>query len=171
MGLGESVVVFPAVCGLLGSAYLLSRAAMRKIPPDDGPARFTRYYEELLGFNGILICCLGLVLVAGPHVESSWLALAVILAVNLIMQPVALLACWMGLRAIGLGLCGCISYGGRRVPVAELADLSASGRRGRLLYCVCKGMFFVLFFGAWLSVVCGWPLLQLAFALPPDLPN
>ncbi len=151
-----------SVPGLFVSARAMVRALNRlRRSPDDGMARFEFGWQGVFAvLNGIasgLSSALILVLQAGP----SGLALAGVFIVNLLVQPIALLFCWVGVRKVTLGLFGQVAYAWRRIPESELAGLSRPERRTLAWFCVFQGVV-ALALGAAMSVGCAGLLVQAA---------
>jgi hypothetical protein len=118
-------------------------------------------YRHYLGSAMLigLVCCVWLVCVLAEHAPSSWLAFGGAVAVNLLIQPLALLMRWSATRKIVLGLCGHLVYAGQRVPEEELADMAPSERRSLTWYFVIQG-FVLLLIGVATSLGCAWPLVR-----------
>jgi hypothetical protein len=148
--------------GLVVSARSMVRALKRlRRSPDDRVARFEYGWQATFAlFNGLAIgmsVALLLVLQTGP----SGVALAGVVLVNLLVQPIALLFCWVGFRKVSLGLFGRTAYAWRRVPDSELAGLSRSERRGLAWFSVSQGVVALAFGGA-MSIGCAGLLVQAA---------
>jgi hypothetical protein len=166
MGRMEWAVIAVSVGGLCGAVLILSSAVrIARRSPEDGVARFTSGYLGLFGCCLGLIGSLGLIGIAGLYVGSSLLALAVVVVLNLVAQPVALLVCWTAVRKLRLGLCGCVAYAWKRIPESTLADVPAPTRRALALHCVFQGLV-TLPIGVAISLAFAAPLLQLAETVP-----
>lgn len=150
--------------GFIVSARSMVRALKRlRLAPDDRIARFEYGWEGTFAVLGGLASAMSLALLLALQAGHSGLALAGVALVNLLVQPVALLFCWAGLRKVGLGLVGHVAYAWRRVPESELADLSRSERRALAWFCVFQGVV-ALAFGTAMSVGCAGLLIQAAAA-------
>ena len=151
---------------LIVSARSMARALNRlRRSPDDRMARFESGWQGtftvLNGLASSLCVAVLLVDLAGP----SGLALAGVVIVNLLVQPVALLVCWVGVRKVALGLSGRLAYAWRLVPESELTGLRHSERRRLAWFCVFQGGM-ALAFGALLVVSCAGLLIQAASPVP-----
>ena len=152
--------------GLLGaiSAVVLSVVRIRRAPGDH-VARFGYGWLATWSILVGLCCCVGLVSALVDRVPSSPVAVAVIVAVNLLVQPIAGVFIISGFRKLSLGLRGRLAVAWRRVPDEQLAGLNRSERRQLAWYCVAQGVL-VLPLGVGLSYSCGWPLVHWALAEP-----
>ena len=137
--------------------------------PDDRLARWVYGWEGTFALLNGLATCMSLALILVLTTGSSGLALAGVVTVNLLVQPVAILFCRAGVRKVTLGLSGQVAYAWRRVAESELAGLSPSERRGLAWFCAFQGVV-ALAFGAAISVGCAGLLVQsvLAFQEPSE---
>ena len=148
-----------SVPGCILSTRSMHRALDRlRRSPDDRIARFAYGWEGTFALLNGLASAMSLAVILAAQAGPSGLALAGVGLVNLLVQPVALLFCWIGVRKIALGLFGQVTYAWRRVPESELASLLASERRGLAWFCVFRGMIG-LALGAAMGVSCAWPLM------------
>jgi hypothetical protein len=160
----EWAAIVASLAGLLASACALTVAAVGTFRnPDDKVARFAYGHLGVFGLCLGIGSCMAVVDVAGTHVGSSWVASAAVVAVNLLVQPFALLLCWTAVRKIALGMCGHVAYAWMRVPDAELAGLAPAECRRLSLYCVLQGVV-VLPWGACMSLGAAEPLILWAVA-------
>jgi hypothetical protein len=119
--------------GFIACARSAVRAARRlRRSPHDRRARFEYGWEGTFALQFGLATCMSTAVLLGQQTGSSWLAPAGVLIVNLLVQPVAVLFCWAGVRKIALGLFGQVAFAWRRVPESELSGLLPSERRGLL---------------------------------------
>jgi hypothetical protein len=130
---------------------------------EDKMARFEYGWQGVFALCNGIASGMSLALVLVSQARPSGLALAVVVIVNLLVQPIALLFCWVGVRKVALGLFGQVAYAWRRIPESELAGLSRSERCGLAWFCVFQGMV-VLAFGSAISVGCAGLLVQAAIA-------
>ena len=124
-----------------GSVATLVLVVVRlRSSPDDRPAQFLYSWLGAFGLFGFLWSCVGLASFLAEHTESSNLAVAGAVLVNLLAQPFVLLLGWSSIRKLGLGLFGHVVYAGARVPEEQLAGLPPGERRGLARYCVYQGV-------------------------------
>jgi hypothetical protein len=80
---------------------------------------------------------------------------------NVIVQPISLLVCYLSIRNLALAVKGRIGYAGKGVPESDLQKYSDTERRALLRHCVLVSATGLLMFGS-ASFACVWPLLLLA---------
>lgn len=152
-------VSVPGLIYFAGSMVRASKLLRRS--PDDPIARFefgwTGAFTLLLG----LASCMSLALVLTLAAGSTWLAIAGLLIINLLVQPVAAVFFWIGVCKIGGGLLGHVVVGGRRLTESELAELLPLKRGGLAWLCVFQGAIGLVL-GAAMSAGCAS---LLAFAI------
>jgi hypothetical protein len=158
MGITEQILA-ALLLGILGYAvYLLVVAA--RTPPDEPGARFRSGWLGTFGLQLGLASCMGLAAVLAVYGAGSAAAVVAAVIINVVVQPVALLICWAGIRKIALGLQGQVAYAWRRVPDAELADLPPGRKRQLSWFCVAQGVV-VLPLGVVISLGCALVLATL----------
>jgi hypothetical protein len=154
------LILIVSVPALTVSASAMVRALRRlRRSPDDRMARFEYGWEGTFALLSGLASAMSLALILASRAGSSGLALAGVCLVNLLVQPLALLICWVGVRKIVLGIFGQVAYAWRRVPASELASLRQSERRGLAWYCIFQGVILVAW-GTAMSVGCAGLLIQ-----------
>jgi len=150
------LILAVSVPGLIFSGRSAVRASQRlRRSPHDRVARFEYAWEGTFALLFSLASCMSIALVLVLQARSSWLALAGMLIVNLLVQPLAVLFCWAGVRKVTLGLFGQVAYAWRRVPESELASLLPSERRGLAWFCVFQGVVGLVL-GAAMGASCAW---------------
>jgi hypothetical protein len=157
MGLSWQIVVVLSIGELVAAVWLLVAAG--RIRADEPKARSTSGW---LGTFGLLLGLGGGVGLAGVLAQfgaASVAGVAAAVALNIVFQPITLLLCWAGVRKITLGVCGQVAYAWRRVPEAELANLSLDDRRRLARFCVFQGVIGLLF-GAAITVGMASPLIR-----------
>jgi hypothetical protein len=158
MGALEAVVFALDLGGVAGGIYLLVRAF--RIPQDRPLARFESGWLGVFGLTlglGSFASLAALLVQCGG---GSWVSVAAAIALNLVVQPFALLFCWTAIRKITLGLRGQVAYAWVRIPEEDLAKESPESRRQLSRFCVMQGVV-VLPVGAAVSFACASPLLGL----------
>jgi len=164
MQAGEWLTIVALLCMLIACVSCLWVSVVRlRRAAEDPVARFTYGWLAALVVPPGLVSCAGLAWALPAPAGRSGLAVAGVVACNLLAQPVALLFCWTGACKLVLGLRGHVGYAWRRVPEEELVGLSASERRGVAWYCVAQGSVGLMM-GVAVSVGCAWPLIRVAFA-------
>jgi hypothetical protein len=154
------LILAVSVPGLISSARSAVRALDRlRRFPDDRRARFEYGWQGTFALLHGLAGCMSLGVILVLQAGSSWLALAGVFCVNLLVQPVAVLLCWIGACKVTRGLCGQVTYAWRRVPESELASLTPPERRRLAWFCVWQGVA-CLIFGATMVVGCAGLLVQ-----------
>jgi hypothetical protein len=126
---------------------------------DDPPTRFCRGWVGAIGLFAVPGSCAGIALILGDHGSGGVLTVLVTFALNLIVQPFAVLFSWTAIRKIALGVQGRVAYAWREVPAEQLTDLLPAARRSFSRHCVFQGLA-MLPTGIGLSIGCGWPLMQ-----------
>lgn len=116
-----------------------------------------------VGLSCVQVACL-----LGPSVGSSLLALATVVLMNVIVQPLHILVLYLCIGNLRVALRGRIAYAGKAVPEADLEKYSREERRALFRHRVLSSTFGLLLFGG-LSAACIWPLFQLVFE--PPTPN
>jgi hypothetical protein len=152
----EELLVALFLIMLAGAVHMLVAAA--RVRPEEPAARF---FSGWLGAYGLMLGLasgtgLASVLAAVGVETLAGVAAAVVL--KLVLQPLALLICWAGIRKVTLGVCGQVAYAWRRIPDAELADVPQAVRRRLAWFCVLQGVT-VLPLGAGISAVVASPLI------------
>jgi hypothetical protein len=164
MEAGDWFIVVALLCVLIACVSCVVVAVVRlRRSSEDPVARFTYGWLSALVVPPGLMSCVGLAWALAEPAGRSGLAVAGVVACNLLAQPVALLFCWTGACKLVLGLRGHVGYAWRRVPEEELVGLSASERRGLAWYCVAQGSVGLMM-GVAVSVGCAWPLVGATFA-------
>jgi hypothetical protein len=125
--------------------------------PDDPGRRWESGWLGAFSLFGLLGGCVGLAGLLAPLIDSSSLAFAAVLILNLLAQPILLLLCFTSLRKILSGLRGRICYAGVEIPDAEWQQWSADLRRWAPWYGILQGVGLLVF--GWLSFVLFAPLL------------
>lgn len=144
---------------LIGSVGVMVLSIVRQgRSPGDPAARFQYGWMGTYALMIALASCLGMAIVLVVSFDSSVWAVVALAVVNLLVQPVALLFCWAGIRKIVLGLRGNIAYAWRRVPESELVDMPPAERRALAWFCVFQGLLG-LGLGAVMSYGCAAGLL------------
>lgn len=161
----KQVVTAVLLIELVGAISLL--VAAFRISPVSPAARFRSGWLGAIGLLLGLLSCTGIAALLAQFGIGSPAGVAAAVALNLVIQPVALLICWSGVRKITLGLRGRIAYAWREIPESELAELPPVERRQLSWYCIFQGVV-VLPIGVFFSVGCASPLVRLF--LPNWLP-
>ncbi|MCI0640753.1 MAG: hypothetical protein L0Y72_28835 [Gemmataceae bacterium] len=164
MDVVEAICITILAGGFLGAAVLVVLSAVRlRRAPHDRLVRFSYGWLATMGLLFGLCCCMGLVAALADRIASSPVALAVLIVVNFLAQPVAAVFIVGGISKLNLGLRGHVAVAWRRVPDEHLADTSPDERRWLARFCVFQGII-VLLFGMGLSYACAWPFLHWALA-------
>jgi hypothetical protein len=143
---------------LLAASMLFTSIRRMRRSEDKRGDRFLNGWLGALALMFGPLACTGMSLSLTEHVYSSGLALAVVILMNLLAQPVWLMFCVIGFRKITLALSGRIGYAWRAIPEEELVDVTPADRRMVLRYCIAQGAV-VGPFGAAMSIACACPLL------------
>ena len=93
-------VLIVSTRSMVRSSHGLRRA------PDNRVAHWEHGWEGTFALLSGLATCMSLALILVLQAGSSGLALAGVVIVNLLVQPVASLFCWTGVRKVTLGLSG-----------------------------------------------------------------
>jgi hypothetical protein len=138
VGVVEQALVALLLFGLSGAVYLLVLTA--RDHAEEPAARFRR---GTLGAFGLMLAVssgAGLTAVLAEFGTGSAAWLVAMVTINLALQPVALMLCWIGVRKITLGLCGRVAYAWRCASETDLADLLPAERRQLPWFCVLQGV-------------------------------
>src|SRR5262245_9245617 len=142
MQLIEWLVLLALLAGLAASVWLIVIVEIRRSrAPDDGGARFAAYWGGAVGFLSGLACCCSIIALVADHVGSYWPATVLAVLVHALIRLIDFLFCSMGVHKIVHGVRGHVWYCGKRVPDAEMTDLTLGERRAFALYCVAQGVF------------------------------
>jgi hypothetical protein len=119
--------------------------------------RFTSYWDGALGGLCLISALFTAASLAGQQ-EGMW-RIALLVLINLVMQPICLLMGFMAVRKLASGLVGKLYFAGREIPEEELPDCLSQAERRRLAwYCVAQGLV-ILPIASFLSLACIQPLL------------
>jgi hypothetical protein len=138
------------------SVVALSAVQIRRAP-DDRSVRFTYGWLATLATWIGLACGVWLVGVLATSDSVSRLALTGIVAVNLLLQPVAVMFIVVGAAKLFHGLRGNVAVAWRRVSDEELANMTPMERRSHSRYCAAGGVV-LLALGLLFSYSLAWPL-------------
>jgi hypothetical protein len=121
----EFVLIGAAIVGLIAAVFLLRQSfILARAGRNDPRARFGSGALGVCGLSIGLWSCSLLIGLLGRYVDSSWIAAIVVIAINLIVQPITLLFMYMGFRKLTLGVRRDVAYAWKRIPDEKLASFS-----------------------------------------------
>lgn len=160
MEVSVGVILTAFVSALVVSVATLVVAVIRvRRSPEDRLIRFTYGWLGAFALFTVLVCGVGIAWVVGDYAGSSGWVIVGLVAVNMLVQPLALLFCWVGACKLTLGLCGHVWIAFHRVPEEQLIRFSTQERSELARYCAIQGVL-ALGMGSAISAGCLWPLVK-----------